>query len=159
MNVNAFNSGSSNQHDRSNQRYASQGNVRNAQNGEFLGQAVENHAQLMLQSQHNSAGGIKKGGNQSDIYKLYLNYMPNGQQSEGGPRMTPGKRPMSGNKTQQNIVMKNRQNVLKQTNQVVKSNQKVQQSSEKVVGGQNLPLIQQSLTGQQVSDIQTNYVN
>jgi len=40
----------------------------------------------MLQNQNQSAPGMPKGGkvNQSDIYKVYLNYAPNGGTGPNG---------------------------------------------------------------------------
>lgn len=83
----------------------------------------------MLQQQSNSATSAKKqGSNQSDIYKVYLNYMPTNQNAQAinenkipvstqnvmsPPQQNMQKQGAQTVQNQQNIVMKNRQNVLK----------------------------------------------
>ena len=81
--------------------------------------------------------------NQADIYKVYLNYMPEGSKHNNNDRGTgtPGKRASTQMQpsTNQNVVMKNRQNVLKQVNQL-KQNSKITADTN---GSNQLPMIQQ----------------
>lgn len=45
----------------------------------------ENPQHLVISQQNNSTGSKKAGGaaNQSDIYKVYMNYVPNNQNPNG----------------------------------------------------------------------------